>query len=375
MTIIRTFLSLCLLALGTQLVFGQSDTPFAGSGPVHPTTGGGAELRFRRVVVRDPMAASKNAVRFMIPEGWKVEGGIEWHHDWSCLTALNLRFRAPEGAAQVEFLPSRPFCHSRRWVVPFPEGSNYMGNEVQPPLPSPKDYVLRIVQPRFRSDVRPRFVSYTEMPKIAEATVAGMPEDGLRRTVRSGKVRWAYEVNGRKVEEDVYVTVVVAASPFGTDFTLWKAEHLFALRAEEGGLDALTPLMMTTVNSARVELAWFAEYLQVVGMWMRNQQESIRQAGLLSRYLSRVSSEISDLHRAAWKNAQAGQDRIHRNFSNYLRGVESYHSPHEAYPVRLPAGYDYVWTSGSGEYLLTNQAGFDPNAGGTATWRLLERTR
>lgn len=366
--------ALGVLMFGPHGLQGQAEPPLPGSGPLVAGTPVPSGLRLRKHVVRDPMSASKDAIRFLVPAGWKAEGGIEWHHDWSCLTTLNLRFRDPRSAAQVEFLPSRPFCHSRQWVVPFPDGSNYLGNEVQPPAESPRDYVTRIVLPRMRRGLHPRIVSYTELPRVAEATLAGIPKDGLARQVRSGKLRWKYELEGRTVEEDVYVTLVTASSPFN-DFTLWKADHLFALRAEEGKLDALTPLLIATVHSARVELPWFDEVLQVVGMWMRNQQESIRQAGLLSRYLSRVSSEISDLHRAAWENTQASQDRIQRNFSSYIRGVESYRSPFESHPVQLPSGYDYVWTSGAGDYLLTDQAGADPNVGGTKTWRLLERAK
>jgi hypothetical protein len=55
--------------------------------------------------------------------------------------------------------------------------------------------------------------------------------------------------------------------------------------------------------------------------------------------------------------------------------VETYRNPYEDRPVQLPSGYDGVWVSRSGEYLLSNQPGFDPNAGSTAEWRRMEKGR
>jgi hypothetical protein len=39
--------------------------------------------------------------------------------------------------------------------------------------------------------------------------------------------------------------------------------------------------------------------------------------------------------------------------------------------VQLPSDYRYAWVSASGEYVLSDQAGFNPNVGSTTEWRQL----
>ncbi len=77
----------------------------------------------------------------------------------------------------------------------------------------------------------------------------------------------------------------------------------------------------------------------------------------------------------AYWDRQKSTDRVHQQFSDYIRGVTRYESPHEKYPVQLPSQYKYAWASPSGEYVLTDDAGYDPNVGGTRNWTLLKAAR
>lgn len=44
-------------------------------------------------------------------------------------------------------------------------------------------------------------------------------------------------------------------------------------------------------------------------------------------------------------------------------------------PVELPSGYGNAWTNGLGEYVLSDEPGFDPNRGSDQDWRKIERKR
>jgi hypothetical protein len=70
---------------------------------------------------------------------------------------------------------------------------------------------------------------------------------------------------------------------------------------------------------------------------------------------------------------QASQDRISQSWSEHIRGVETYQTPFDGRPVQLPGGYSQAWVNARGEYLLTNQAGFNPNVGDTTEWRRMDR--
>jgi hypothetical protein len=107
-------------------------------------------------------------------------------------------------------------------------------------------------------------------------------------------------------------------------------------------------------------------------MWQQNQMQSIRNAGELSRYIAKTNDEISAMNRQAYANQQASSDRINARFSRYVRGVESYDHPFEGRSVELPSGYREVWVSGGGEYVFSNDAGFNPNVRSTQNWRLMK---
>jgi len=41
--------------------------------------------------------------------------------------------------------------------------------------------------------------------------------------------------------------------------------------------------------------------------------------------------------------------------------------------VELPGGYEHAWSNNLGEYVLTNDANFDPNRGSTLHWDPMSR--
>ncbi len=40
--------------------------------------------------------------------------------------------------------------------------------------------------------------------------------------------------------------------------------------------------------------------------------------------------------------------------------------------MELPSGYNDAWVNAQGEYILSEQAGFDPNVGSTVEWKRME---
>ena len=157
--------------------------------------------------------------------------------------------------------------------------------------------------------------------------------------------------------------------------TMWGPERVFGFRAEKGQLDRQAPLLQAISSSLRVSPLWFSRYLQVQQAWMANQMEGIRQAGELSRYIARTSDEIGDMQMRAWQDRQASQDRTAQSFSDYIRGVGTYHDPYQGRDVELPSGYNDVWVSRGGEYVLANDPNFNPNVSAGGTWQRVNPVR
>jgi hypothetical protein len=381
-------LALCLTVLLAAAAtcfggFGQAPAPGSapGSAPGNAPGNGGApananagDLRLTMLAVRDPMVNNQVAFRMLIPQGWQSQGGIVWMHDKSNLATAMMRVANPRGAERLDVFPQVPYVWSQQGIFGFGPGSNYLGNIVAQPM-EPAGYVTQVLLPHFRQGVQARVVGREPLPKVAELTARQAQEPGAQKTARAERIRVEYQENGVLMHEDFYCVIVYSTSPIAPGMMNWQPTQLYSFRAQAGRLDANAPLLHAMVSSVSIDLKWFAQYQQVVQMWFNNQMAAIRQAGELSRYIAQVNDQITEMNRRAWENQQRSQDAISRNFSEYIRGTETYHSTYEQGPVELPGGYNDVWVSGNGEYVLSNEAGFNPNVGDTQNWTRIEPVR
>jgi hypothetical protein len=189
--------------------------------------------------------------------------------------------------------------------------------------------------------------------------------------VVAGRVRYEYERDGKAWEEDVYVFLSYYS---GQGMTIWSVGQAYSFRApkEAGGLDKFAPIMTTVVNTARVSQDWFSGYMYVSQLFRNNQMQSIRDATKLSQIISQNAEETRKMWSEAYAQRNASQDRINREFGEYIRGVETYTNPYENREVQLPSGYNDAWVNAQGEYVLVGPGGNDPNVGSTVEWRRMQ---
>jgi len=326
-------------------------------------------MRFTRLSVRDPGTNNIEAVSFLIPAGWRAEGGVQWFRDYSILANLLMKVTEPQTGATVEFLPIQNFTWLTRMVVRMQPGTNYLGNILYQPIGDVAQFIQIFYVPTvLRQLQNARIVAREDLPKVA-AQVA--QTSGGQSTARCGRVRYEYQVGSQPWEEDVYVTLVYTPSVSGT---FWSVTSAYSFRAPGGLLDRLTPVMNTTVNTLRLSPDWYGEYMYVQKLFFDRMKRGIRDAGAISNRISRNSEEIRQMFSDSYRRRCESDDRISRKYSEYIRGVETYRNPYEDRPVQLPSGYSNAWVNRSGEYILSDQAGFDPNVGSNAQWRRIERS-
>ena len=332
-------------------------------------------LRFRKLEVYDP-AAGVNAFTMLVPVGWQREGGIIWRPHLSNQAAAAMRIWDPSGSEVLELMPCDPFTWQAGGVFLHQPGSIYLGNEVLPPTADAQDYVLRVAIPRYRQQIsNPQVVETEPLPKIAQVVAQAKTEPGVRKVGHAARVRVAYAFEGRQMHEDFYC-VILEARPFNMPgLVFWGPDSLYSFRAEAGHLDKSAALLQTMVTSVRITPEWFNIVAQIQQMWVHNQMQSIRNAGRISRYISQTSRDISDMMMQSYENRQASMDRINREYSEYIRGVETYSDPFRSAPVQLPSQYGNAWVSPGGEYILSESPSFNPNVGDTRNWRRMEPAR
>jgi hypothetical protein len=102
-------------------------------------------------------------------------------------------------------------------------------------------------------------------------------------------------------------------------------------------------------------------------------RQGIRAAGQLSAHIAANNAEIQQMFADSYRRSQESNERISRSYTEYIRGVDTYRDPYQDRQVQLPSGYSGVWVNHTGEYVLSNEAGFDPNVGSNIEWRRVER--
>lgn len=371
----QLFLALILLAVIAVTACGTNDAERDNSGSRSSdqfTESDFDGIRLQKVSIFDP-AANGEAFTFLKPSTWNADGGVVWRHDFSSLASATFQTWDPNSANAVEVFPTVPFTWQEGGVPFFPIGSIYLGNQVQPPIFEPAQFVSEMVLPTFRGQFNVQIIDWEELPGVSAEVARNVQEEGLTKTVRSGRVRVEYFIGETLMHEDFFISLVFTQSPF-TPITLWAPERLYSFRAAAGQLENASSIMHTVVFSTQVNRRWLNEYLQVVDLWHQGQLQAIQSAGELSRYIASVNDEILDITTETYDRQQAVQDRLSREWSETIRGVDSYQDPFLEESIELPSGFDDVWASANGEYILSNNSLFDPNRTSGIDWERLRPT-
>lgn len=308
-------------------------------------------LLMEPVVLSDPQMGNREALRFLKPQGWHVEGGIRWYPDLAHLTCLEIRVSNPHGLEQLQTLRWARYCWFDNPVMPMQTGSNYMGEIVHPVMTEPADVVARFTIPTYRPGAT--VVAYQDLPGLARTLTQA---EG--RPVKAGRTRITYSVNGQPVEEDIYLALYLQSANLGTgtiSYAWGPAGTPFGLRAAAGQLDAVTPKLLAVANSARVTPEWMAGWSEVSQLFQERQRQGIRNAAAISATISRNNAQVSQMISDAYWQRQASAERVAASYSDTIRGVTRYQSPLERYPVQLPSGYRNAYVDRQGNYILTDQ--------------------
>ncbi len=102
--------------------------------------------------------------------------------------------------------------------------------------------------------------------------------------------------------------------------------------------------------------------------------QEIRAIGEFSRALSRTSAQISEQRMQQWQDTNRRQDRLNREWSECIRGTETYKDPVRGEPVELPSTHRHAWVSRGGEYILTDNPNYNPNVEQRGDWVEMQPT-
>jgi hypothetical protein len=274
----------------------------------------------------------------------------------------------PATGTTIDFLPLQDFI----WFAA-PSGSdaplwgNYQGKVYLPPILDPGEFVARFWMPATLPHLQTAtLVGLDQVPAVAAEfeNQFGAPADAF-----AYRMRYEYEQQGQIWEEDLFFALLYAGTP---ELTSWYVNFAYTVRAPKGVIDRDMGNISTVIASRIATPEWEATYRVVQQLFTQGLRQQIADTEAFGRALTAYHAEIAALQQQVAADRQASQDRIADLRGQSLAGVETYIVPVNDVFVQLPIGWNEYWVNEQGEYLTSDQPGFDPNSLGLGTWQELE---
>lgn len=386
--------------LAASLVFALASAVYADE-PAAPKPKETVVLK--QATLKDPGSGGMDSHTILAPKDWKVEGGAWWPNlkFFRILPSQDITVTAPDGCivrvgpgiAASDFRPAGGFGVQRAAegavdnglpVLYMPESIEQWKDWLETKgiaksYPDARNIRVKqlVVIPELTTILRKQLEPIAEMQAQSNRQAAqfGLNTHSFIDATVYGAT-CTYEQNDKQWEH----LFIFGTSYLGSDSQLgrqlwWGVEPNVSYRAPAGQLDAKMPLMMTIANSVRMTPQWQqmkADHIAKMG------QIDAKGAADRSRIIAESNREISRIINDGYKERMATMDETHRKVINSIRGVEDYAAPGSDTRVQLPNNYDHVFSNGNGEYILTNDSLYNPNADSNlnrGTWTTLEAAK
>ena len=372
--------------------------PQSSARPATQTSAGAGSSRDGHVL-RMKMASAVDAQGFeqpmpslslLVPVDWQSQGTTTWNIKDKCNTIqTHLMATGPDGRA-IEFFPAY------NWVWADDPGPLQMSAQqtaqfgtrpcdVAPPV-NASDYLRRNLA-KYRPNVQvmglePAPKVLEALQKLARQTEQSAAQYNLRQSVRpdAARARVRYSVNGKAMEEWIIAATIITGTlgpsfnartgQMGQAYSYSNVAYVTGERAPQGQLDASEKFFELLVDTSRINPAWQARVTNNALALQKIEQKGIADR---SKIVAQNAEDIRRINQEAYENRQRSQDRLSDQFSQTIRGVETYRNPQTGEEVELSNQYGHAWVNNRGEYLLSDQEGFDPAVEFKEDWRPLQR--
>jgi hypothetical protein len=337
-------------------------------------------LKFKKFAYIDTMGTGLEAFSFLMPSDWKFEGGIKWNPEQVAMPVYNaFRVFNPVGQEEFEGFPNQCFFWSTNsgLLTINPPGSKYFGSIVASPV-NAVTALQEIIQ-RARSQFSGlTIVSKSDLPELVEALGIRNQSQGPVMTEATGaKIRFSYVKNSILMEEEIYGVVEQVKFPvqsmFGIQYNIWwYIDYVFSFKGKAGQLEEQTKVFQTITSSFRINQQWQAKYNNVIEYLAQQQIHHIQSIGEFSRTLSQMSDQMRSDQLQQYEQRSSVYDKVAQQHSDNMLGIERYYDPFEEREIPLPSGYNHTWCNNLGEYIMTDNPNYNPNAESNLTWKPIE---
>jgi hypothetical protein len=350
-----------------------------------PASTDGHSYRMKMVKVMDAQGFASPIVSatLLVPIDWQSQGATAWNLKDKCNTIqTSVRATGPDGRA-FEVFPAYNWSWADdpsflRQTAAQQARLGAHACDVAPPMGA-ADYLKKNIG-KIRTNAT--LAAIEPAPKLmqilqdrARQNEQAAAQYRLQKRIRPDviRARLKYNLNGQSVEEWIIVaTIIDGTAGLKGGYSYNCLATMVAERAPQGQLEASEKLFELINSTYRVDQAWQSRVTQNALAIQK-----IRAKGVQDRanIVSKNAEDIRNIQREGYENQQKGQDQSATEFSQYLRGTETYQNPATGEKVDLDSKYGNAWVNNRGEYLLSDQAGFDPNTVFQESWTPMQHVK
>jgi hypothetical protein len=348
------------------------------------------QLILRKQVVVDQQGLGYEAFRMLVPKDWSFAGGITWNFGKfppEAHTAYTVT--SPDGRAVIESFPALNLYFSPDPMMQ--QSFAQSGSTIMQPMQA-EAFLKNVYISHVRADASGvKIVDSQPLPDLArhalEVNQFMMNLFGQISPFRfpfelradSARVKFEYMQGGKKMVEDVTATVDYFISSTtsmygGVVQSVSWTPSVISFRAPAEEFDQRVPAYQIVIATHWDNPRYGVELTRLMATITREQLRQQQAIFNRMQQIHRTQEEISDMIYEGYQKRSAAYDRIFDNYSQVLRGVETYNDPVNKWNVELPTGYNSAWTNGI-DYVFSDSASFDPNIGSTQNWQKMERKR
>ena len=346
------------------------------------------QMLFRKQIIIDHKGFGYEALRLLLPKTWKFKGGISWNYSKippEVSTAFTIT--SPDDTSVFEQFPHMNIFWSQDQNLRYSYAQT--GFEILQPM-SAQDFLKDYFIPRYRSKVssltikkssrleslarQVKELTQHQMNLFAQISPFNFPFE-LRAD--ASHIQVEYTLSGIRIVEDFTVSIsyMVAYSPgmYGGSIgsTTW-IPTVTSFKAPKNAMNEQVKIFRIISDSRRDNPKWAEDTIKLSATITRDQIRQQRAIFHRMQQISRTQSEISDIIMDSYEKRNAAYDRIFDNYSQAIRGVDTYRDPINDWKVDLPTGYDNAWTNGN-DYIFSDDANYNPNIGSNKDWQQMQR--
>ena len=339
---------------------------------------------FRKHQVTDPNHNGMVANTVLVPENWKVEGGITpgsnqlWYNPFF----HDVKYIAPDGR-QLHFFPSLSFEFTAQAMHQGAQLFQPINGNLYYPLPeTPGKWIMELVRKNPDPDVtNVRLVSEEPEPTLTrqlqqQSAMMYQSAQQLQQTgaqlgmgaafdTQATVVKLRYVENGVELEESILMAWQYFVNYSQGQMTggKWAVPLMISLRGPAGTDYMNDPELLTVAQSLRINPQWQAEmnryWQQLARIHAKGAADRNRQWQAHNAKMQQYREDTNAIIAGGYAKRSAMREAGFEKQIDGIREVSPYNIGGET--VKIPDYYDNVHTDGNGRYILSNDFHYNPN--------------